>query len=60
VQGSAIVILAFISLLLSAAQNPQVPGEIQKLLDAHQYAEAERALQRTPDWDVGDLLLAQI
>jgi tetratricopeptide (TPR) repeat protein len=62
-QGSAIVILAFTS-LLSSAQNPQVPGEIQKLLDAHQYAEAERALQRelqrAPDWDVGHLLLAQI
>jgi len=63
-QGSVTVALACVALLSSAAQNLQVPQDIQTLLAAHQYVEAEQALQRelqrAPDWDVGHLLLAQI
>ncbi len=54
------------SCVASAAQAPQfqIPQHIQALLDAHNYPEAEQALQsqlqRSPDWDVGHLLLGQI
>ncbi len=58
--------LFFLFSCLAAAQAPQVqiPQHIQALLDAHKYPEAEEALQtqlqRSPDWDVGYLLLGQI
>src|SRR2546422_11641636 len=52
--------------VLSSTQTPslQVPRNIQTLLDAGQYSQAEQAVQRelehAPTWDVGYLLLAQI
>ena len=54
------------SFLLSSGQTPslQIPSNVQALLDAHQYSQAEQLIQaeveRTPRWDVGYLLLAQI
>jgi len=58
--------LLLISFLFSSAQTTslQIPANIQALLDAHLYAEAEQLIlaevERTPKWDVGYLLLAQI
>lgn len=56
----------FSCLVTAAAQPPpaRIPEDIQALLDARRYSEAEQAiasqLQRTPDWDVGHVLLGQI
>jgi tetratricopeptide (TPR) repeat protein len=58
--------LFLISLLFSSAQTTslQIPANIQALLDARQYSQAEQLIQaeieRTPTWDIGYLLLAQI
>jgi tetratricopeptide (TPR) repeat protein len=54
------------SLAFPSPQTPslQIPQDIQALLDARQYSQAEqivqRELERRPAWDVGHLLLAQI
>jgi tetratricopeptide (TPR) repeat protein len=62
-----LVLFFLFSILTSAAvQNPpvQIPQNIQAFLDTRQYAQAEQALQRqlerSPNWDAGLLLLAQI
>jgi tetratricopeptide (TPR) repeat protein len=54
------------SFVLPPAQTPplQIPQNIQTLLDTRQYSQAEQAVQRelerTPTWDIGYVLLAQI
>src|SRR5438309_1451375 len=53
-------------LVFTKAQSAplRVPDNIQALLDAHQYAHAEQAVQSElehfPNWETGHLLLAQI
>ena len=60
------LVFFFGCLHLAAAQDPpaQIPPPIQSLLEARRYSEAEQALrsqlQRTPQWERGHLLLAQI
>jgi tetratricopeptide (TPR) repeat protein len=58
--------LLFSSLISATLQTPpvQIHQNIQAFLDARQYTQAEQALERqlerSPNWDVGHLLLAQI
>ena len=53
-------------LVVTQAQSAPlyVPDSIQMLLDAHQYDQAEQAVQseleQSPNWETGHLLLAQI
>src|SRR5262245_32079428 len=57
-------LLGFFVLASSPIPPPQIPKNIQGLLDARQYVQAEQLiqteLQRRPDWDLGHLVLAQI
>jgi tetratricopeptide (TPR) repeat protein len=59
-----VLLLGFFVLASSPIPPLQIPKNIQGLLDAQQYVQAEQLIQseleRRPDWDVGHLLLAQI
>ena len=58
------VLLGFFVLASDLTPSVQIPKNIQELLDAHQYSQAEQFIQselgHRPAWDVGYLLLAQI
>ena len=58
------VFLGSFCLVVPETPSIQIPKDIQELLDARQYSQAEEAVQREleriPAWDVGYLLLAQI
>ena len=57
-------LLGFFVLAGGPTYSVQIPKNIQDLLDAHQYSQAEQFIQselgHRPAWDVGYLLLAQI
>jgi len=58
------VLLGFFVLASGPTSSVQIPKNIQELLDAHQYPQAEQLIRSElgakPAWDVGYLLLAQI
>jgi tetratricopeptide (TPR) repeat protein len=60
------LLILFAYLISGEAQSTTVQGpqDIQTLVSARQFSQAEQAvqdrLQRSPDWDLGHLLLAQI
>jgi tetratricopeptide (TPR) repeat protein len=57
-------LLGFFFVAKGPTASLQVPNNLQVLLDARQYSQAEQFIQSEledrPDWDVGHLLLAQI
>jgi tetratricopeptide (TPR) repeat protein len=57
-------LLSFFVLASGPTSSVQIPKNIQELLDAHQYSQAEQLIRSElgdkPSWDVGYLLLAQI
>ncbi len=59
-----LLLLGCLVLTPAEGRQLQIPPDIQTLLDAHKYSEAEQAIQSRlnswPDWEAGHLVLGQI